>query len=38
LLAREEDEGLRFAGGAFFALKAAHRDALRERVARLTTD
>jgi bifunctional non-homologous end joining protein LigD len=39
LLARDEDDdGLRFAGGAFFALKAAHRNALRERVARLTAD
>ena len=38
LLARQEDDGLRYAGGAFFALKAPHRDALRERVARLTTD
>jgi bifunctional non-homologous end joining protein LigD len=38
LLARQDDEGLRYAGGAFFALKGAHKDALRERVARLRTD
>jgi len=38
LLARQGEEGLRYASGAFFALKAAHRDALRERVARLGTD
>ena len=38
LLARQDEEGLRYAGGAFFALKAASRDALRDRVARLSTD
>lgn len=38
LLARQDEEGLRYAGGAFFALKAAHREALRERVARLSMD
>ena len=38
LLARQDEQGLRYAGGAFFALKAAHREALRERVARLGTD
>src|SRR5438270_13486867 len=29
LLARQGEEGLSYAGGAFFALKGAHRDALR---------
>jgi hypothetical protein len=38
LLARQDEEGLRYAGGAFFALKAAHREALRERLDRLSTD
>ena len=38
LLASQDEEGLRYVGGAFFALKAAHREALRDRVARLTTD
>ena len=38
LLARQDEEGLRYAGGAFFALKDAHRATLRDRVARLTTD
>jgi bifunctional non-homologous end joining protein LigD len=38
LLARQDEEGLRYAGGAFFALKDAHRAALRDRVARLSTD
>jgi bifunctional non-homologous end joining protein LigD len=38
LLAREEEDGLRYVGGAFFTLKAAQRDALRDRIARLGTD
>jgi hypothetical protein len=29
LLARQDDNGLRYAGGAFFALKGEHRDFLR---------
>lgn len=37
-LAREGDEGLSFAGGAFFALKGRQRATLRERRARLTVD
>jgi ATP-dependent DNA ligase len=38
LLARQDEQGLSVAGGAFFALKDAHRAALRDRVARLTAD
>ena len=38
LLARQDEDGLRFAGGAFLALKAPHREALRQRIARLGTD
>ena len=39
LLARQDEEGLRYAGGgAFFALKTAHRAALRDRMARLSAD
>ena len=38
LLARQDEEGLRYAGGAFFALKNASRDSLRARMARLSTD
>ena len=38
LLARQDEEGLRYAGGAFFALKGSHRDSLRDRVTRLSTD
>jgi hypothetical protein len=38
LLARQSDEGLSYAGGAFFALKAAQRGALRDRLGRLTAD
>jgi len=38
LLAKAEEDGLRYVGGAFFTLKAAHRDALRDRIARLGTD
>ena len=37
LLARQDEEGLRYAGGAFFALKSASRDSLRARMARLST-
>jgi ATP-dependent DNA ligase len=38
LLARQSEERLSYAGGAFFALKEAQRGALRERLARLTAD
>ena len=38
LLARQSEEGLSYAGGAFFALKAAQLGALRDRLARLTPD
>jgi hypothetical protein len=38
LLARQSEEGLSYAGGAFFALKDAQRRALRDRLARLTAD
>jgi hypothetical protein len=38
LLARQDDQGLSFAGGAFFALKGAHRVALSARLPRLSTD
>jgi hypothetical protein len=38
LLARQSEEGLRYAGGAFFALKEGQRGALRDRLARLTAD
>jgi hypothetical protein len=38
LLARQDEGGLRYAGGAFFALKAPHRETLRDRVARQSTD
>ena len=37
-LAREGDEGLSFAGGAFFALKGPQRAALRDRLSRLRAD
>ena len=36
LLAREEESGLRYAGGAFFALRAPQREALSDRLERLT--
>jgi hypothetical protein len=38
LIARQGDEGLSYAGGAFFALKDAQRGALRHRLAGLTAD
>jgi hypothetical protein len=38
LLARHEGSGLHFAGGAFFALKSADRQALRNRIQRLGTE
>jgi hypothetical protein len=38
LLARRGENGLRFAGGAFLALKAPHREALHRQIARLGTD
>ena len=38
LLAHQDEEGLRYAGGAFFALKGSHRDSPRDRVTRLSTD
>ena len=37
LLAREEESGLRYAGGAFFALRGPQREALSERLDRLTS-
>jgi hypothetical protein len=38
LLAREDDGALRFAGGAFFALKGPQRERLRGHLERLATD
>ena len=38
LLARQSEEGLSFAGGAFFALKDAQRGFLRDRLAGLAAD
>jgi hypothetical protein len=38
LLARLDEDGLRFAGGAFLALKAPQREALGQRIARLGAD
>ena len=37
LLAREEENGLRYAGGAFFALRGPQREALSDRLERLTS-
>lgn len=38
LLARQNEDGLRFVGGAFIALKAAQREALRARMAGLSAE
>ena len=38
LLAREDEGALRYAGGAFFALKGHQRERLRARIERLATD
>ena len=37
LLAREDESGLRYAGGAFFALQGRQREALVARLERLTS-